>query len=995
MSSRGTASATRPLDTPPTVLEAIDDGASALEVSAGLGQGAIVGDRYVVLGKIAAGGMGIVYSAYDPELDRKVALKVLRVREHGDRDAVHGEQLRLVRESRSMAKLSHPNVVAVHDVGISDGIVFMAMDLVEGRTLRTWLGERTRSWQEVVAVMLDAGAGLAAAHRAGLVHRDFKPGNVLISDQGRVFVTDFGLARATHVDDPDVEDGSASSSQSSASFGIIDSVTACGTVLGTPGYMAPEQVVDETIDARTDQFAFCVTLHRALYGALPFDCGNPPRHPALWRRRELRPETRVPHWLARVIARGLELRPEDRHPSMEVLFERLRADPARAWKRRGAALAVAATLGGSAWAYARAVEPPDVCSAGDPRVDDVWGESRREQVRAAFTSVARPYADAAWTHADTVLGRFTDEWEATRKQACEATHVRHEHSPEMLDRRMWCLEQALDTGAAISALLAEADAELVLRSSQTLAGLPRPSSCYDIAPSQSGLAPPEDPQVRAVVARLRKSLAEGTALELAGRLAEGIERVDQVIDEASDISHDSTLAEAHLLLGRLHSGGNDGKQADAELRLALRHAERARRDDLRVDILQFGAQNAANVEGNPERGRLWHDLAGSALERLEGDQEQRRAIDALVHGAMAHHEGDTAAAMALMSEALELQRGRPGTEYVVAAGEHNIGIMLSDLGRHREAIERMEHSIAAMEAVTGPMHPQMGYMHINVASSHLDLGQHERAIEAYGRAVEAFATSMGDAHPTTSHARQQLAFAMYRGARLEGAESVLDRAARDLETALGPDEPMPQIHYTRGWIQLAEGRFEDALESFSRAHAAAQRATNHSLTAGATGGMGEALVGLGRHAEGIERLQEAVSLSESTTPGSSNMGYLLFGLGTAHLRAGQPDAAVPLLERSLALMEPKIDDAIMLGRARASLAEALSLDPTRRREAMELARMARRELDDAGARARRDLVHAFDWLDSHTNPKASRGTRAPAAKANAMPAPKATPAAGD
>jgi predicted Ser/Thr protein kinase len=272
-----------------------------------LAPGTTVG-RYAIERLLGVGGLGVVYAASDPELGRQVALKLLKS---------GSEQERLVREARALARVSHPNVVAVHDVGRWSERVFIAMELVHGRDLRAWLRERRRRWREVVDVFLAAGRGLASAHAAGLVHRDFKPENVLISTEGRVAVSDFGLARGYEE-------------------------TGDSAVVGTPAYMAPEQAAGELADARSDQYAFCLSLHEALYGARP---------PA-------RPDERgVPRTLGRIVRQGLATDPAARWPSMAALLAALGRDRAR-WPRRVAALALAlcavlATALGADWVARR------------------------------------------------------------------------------------------------------------------------------------------------------------------------------------------------------------------------------------------------------------------------------------------------------------------------------------------------------------------------------------------------------------------------------------------------------------------------------------------------------------------------------------------------------------------------------------------------------------------------------------------------------------------
>ncbi|MBC8073676.1 MAG: serine/threonine protein kinase, partial [Deltaproteobacteria bacterium] len=220
--------------------------------------------RYLVLEVVGVGGMGVVCTAYDPKLDRKVALKLLRERELADAVRTTTGHARLHREARALAKLKHVNVVAVHDVDVVDERLYIAMEFVEGESLSRWFEQRARSWRELVAVFVQAARGLAAAHDAGITHRDFKPANVRIEPGGRVVVLDFGLALAHGVTDGPVTDGDELASEHDVRL------TAVGRRVGTPAYMAPEQILGQPVGPAADQFAFGVSLYEALYGTLPF-----------------------------------------------------------------------------------------------------------------------------------------------------------------------------------------------------------------------------------------------------------------------------------------------------------------------------------------------------------------------------------------------------------------------------------------------------------------------------------------------------------------------------------------------------------------------------------------------------------------------------------------------------------------------------------------------------------------------------------------------------
>ena len=284
--------------------------------------------RYTVLERLGAGAMGVVYRAEDPELGRKVALKLLHRPDASLTD-------RLVREARSMAQVNHPNVVAVYDVGETDGASYIAMELVEGQSLRAWQAT-PHAVNEIVEAYIAAGRGLAAAHAAGIVHRDFKPDNCLVGGiDGRVRVTDFGLAAAR-----------PSAGVEMPTIGDVN-LTTSGSVLGTPAYMAPEQFTGGNVDARTDQFNFCVSLYEALYGQRPFVGKTFPElgeNVCEGRVRPAPPTSKVSRALRAIILRGLAVKPGDRFPTMDHLLTELGRDRARPWRRTAVAAAVVAGL---------------------------------------------------------------------------------------------------------------------------------------------------------------------------------------------------------------------------------------------------------------------------------------------------------------------------------------------------------------------------------------------------------------------------------------------------------------------------------------------------------------------------------------------------------------------------------------------------------------------------------------------------------------------------
>jgi eukaryotic-like serine/threonine-protein kinase len=348
--------------------------------------------RYLVLSPVGTGAMGVVLAAYDPELDRKIALKLLKPRG----SALRRARERLQREAQALAKLGHPNVVAVYDVGVHDEQLFIAMEFVEGQTLGAWMAAApavstgggvgtspkapppARPWREVLEVFVQAGRGLAAAHDAGLVHRDFKPDNVMLSRDGRVRVMDFGLAR---VDDD--------ASDSRRTTDVVGSLTQTGALLGTPAYMPLEQFGGGLVDARSDQFSFCVALHEALYGERPFVGETIGELMGGLLEGAVRVPTRgaaVPGWVRVVVLRGLATKPEDRFPSMPALLSALAADPVARRRRIALRLGLGLALVASTWGVISLSGEVEQREATIEERDAVIGEqaSELEQKNAAL-----------------------------------------------------------------------------------------------------------------------------------------------------------------------------------------------------------------------------------------------------------------------------------------------------------------------------------------------------------------------------------------------------------------------------------------------------------------------------------------------------------------------------------------------------------------------------------------------------------------------------------
>jgi len=852
-----------------------------------LARGAQVG-RYVILHPIGQGGMGLVYAGYDPELDRKVALKLLRP----DRAGGEVARSRLLREAQAIARLSHPNVVAVFDAASFGDQVFIAMELVPGRTLRELLQEKPRSWREVIALFLDAGRGLAAAHTAGLVHRDFKPDNVLLGDDGRVRVVDFGLARPAGIA---ADEGD-------------------GAILGTPAYMAPEQLRGAPADARSDQYGFCVALWEALSGKRPGDAGpsaGPPQ------------TSRTPPWLRQALLRGLSADPAARYPSMDALLAVLGRDPGRLHRRLLAAAAVllvvaAAAAAGLAWQRSRQA----LCSGGEERVAALWNAPRRQAVHAAFAATRAPYAESAWTAAGRAFDRYFADWAKARREACEATRVRGEQSEELLDRRMACLDQRFQRTAALVDVFAQADVELVKRAVDVSGKLAAIDECSDAAALLASAPRPKDPAVRRRLAAAEERLAHSLALSDAGRNDAALRDLDGIAAEARAVAYRPLEARALYLKGYAHNMLGHSHEAEAPLFDAILAAEASSdRTVLGLAASQL-ARAVGYMQSRREEGHRWARFAQASIEGMPGSAVvQARLLNTL--GPILQRDGLYVEEVATYQRALALAESGRGPDDLKASVLSNLGIALIFQGRYEEALQASQRGLAIGQRRFAPDHPELGSMYNTVGAAYTELGRKEEALAMYRKAWEIFAASYGDAHPMTASA--------------EGNYGV---ALKDL------------------------GRYPEALEFYRKSLAAFERSEPGGPNTGiALGNIGELLLIEKRYAEALPSYQRALAIDEKLFgPAHPEFSYALRGVGEAFLGLGRTRDAVPSIERALAIQESAHDIPEQIAKSRYTLAQALWALGDHGR-ALRLAHQAYRAcLDTKGENTQEMAAEVQGWL---------------------------------
>ncbi|HWB78086.1 MAG TPA: serine/threonine-protein kinase, partial [Nannocystaceae bacterium] len=587
--------------------------------------------RYVILYRLGKGGMGVVYAAYDPQLDRKVAIKFMRPR--GGNKGRAGQQA-MLHEAQALARLSHPNVVAIHDVGLVGDRVFVAMDFVDGVTLRRWVAQG-KSAREIVAAYVQAGEGLAAAHRAGIVHRDFKPDNALMSDAGprregapavgRVQVLDFGLAR---MHDP------AGADASTGREGEAKAVRP----RGTPMYMAPEQHLGEDAGTPCDQFAFCVALYEALWRRLPFpgDDNNAIGKAIVEGRKLDPPRGDVPTRVRRAILRGLETDPRARFPSMDALLAELRRKGGR--KRRIAALAGGvAAIGVAAWAIGRSTgSGDDPCAKPEERIAEVWNDARAETVANALVATERAHARHTSEGLRTRVDRYASSWIASWTAACTATHERHEQSAELLDLRMACLDARREQLDALLRLLGQADGNIADHALEAADALPALEPCADATALRGREPLPTDATLRAQIEELRARLAHAGALEHAGKPDDALAIAELASRRADELGWAPLRAESALRLGMVLEMLGRWQASEAALRRAEVAAEAARDDgtlaDARIALVMVSGDRLLRQR----EGELWAELARASLDRLGHDAAREAQLENNIALALEH-----------------------------------------------------------------------------------------------------------------------------------------------------------------------------------------------------------------------------------------------------------------------------------------------------------------------------------------------------------------------
>ena len=732
--------------------------------------------RFALFEVLGVGGMGVVYAAHDPELERDIAIKLLHAGTTGD------ARQRLRREAQALAKIDHPNVIKVHDVGDHDGQVYIAMELADAGTLRMWLTAK-HSVKAIVDTFVLAGRGLAAAHAAGLVHRDFKPDNVLVFRGGRVCVTDFGLVGIARTDADIETTAPARPSVIAVSPRVEEDLTHTGSVMGTPLYMSPEQFEGRAATAASDQFSFCVALYEALYVAHPFGgtsyaelavnvtAGQIVREPG---------GVRVPTWLHRAVRRGLAPLPADRFPTMTALLDELVRDRGK----QRARLATAGVFAGlAAFGIVAAIRPahPIACTNGSDQLARVWNPGRRIELQAAFFGSRRPHAPETFTKMAAIIDRWSAAWAVGHRDACEATRTHGDQSEHALDLRMACLDDRLaDLGAAID-VLGGGDGIAVDHALDAMMRLPSVAPCAH--PSELA-ALPQGITATVAVHAVQTAIDRASAELALGHYAVARASMSAALPLARATSYPPLISKAERVLG------------DTQLKLADAHAIESFREAIHLSraIRDTPAEVEASaglvvalttLAGKYELAAEIAELADAAAASIRPGAELLGKID-LARGDLELARGKPALARTRFEQALARGEKELGPDHVAVLGAlERLGNVLKVEGKFDDARARYERVLATRQRLEAPDHPDIASALDNLGSVARAESKLDAALGLYKRALAIRMKALGPDHPAVADSYNSLGtFYAERGDPVR-ARSYFDRASALYERVYG------------------------------------------------------------------------------------------------------------------------------------------------------------------------------------------------------------------
>jgi eukaryotic-like serine/threonine-protein kinase len=862
--------------------------------------------RFEVRSVLGVGGMGVVFAAYDPMLDREVAIKVVAT-EQGVDDTAAEE--RMVREAKAMAKLSHPNVVRVFEAGTSATGVFFVMELIAGTTLARWSSE-PRPWADVLAHFIAAGRGLAAAHARGFVHRDFKPANVLMGDDGRILVSDFGLVSVA-----------TRAVGSTAAVGVDRQLDlSSGVILGTPRYMAPEQHRQAAVDHRADQWAYCAGLYEALYRERPF-AGDTRADVILRLESGVAPvpsdERDVPKRMRAILQRGLARDPDRRYSSMDGLLSELAHDPSlrrRRWMGLGA---IAILTGVAALGWMRDRHQASRHGPCDERVDGEWSDVRREQVRARFQSVPAGTGADTFARVDARLRSYLDSWTTSHATVCTAA----DQSTAQFHAQLACLAQSRTAVSGLVSVFATVDdSDVIDAAVGAVASLPAPASCEKAtAPRRAEPRLSSGQQLQAM--RVQAQLQRVDTWLRAGMARNAVAESERALAAAAAIHIPEIEAAAWLALGRSRTHVNANADAEHALRQAAQIAAKIGDDDIVAEAwteLLWVISRENRAQESLAMAELVADMQARA-----GSPPRLRAKFLFYRGSAYVELGEYQQAIPLLQRADavwrdEIDPNDPERARVfLTLG--NVAHYQSDLA---QSAAYYQQALALRESALGRMHPLTVSLLGNLASVNLDLGLTELGLEQCRRQLAVDDDVLGATAGARIITLKCIGVALTDLGRLDEARTTLDAALASGEASGGRASYLPYVLTALANVESRAGRIDRAAALIDRANITFEA---HPDRARMVAVRALILNQLGRRAEALAILDDTLA----TKPGPAYLAALRFSL--AQVLWSDPRQRV----RAIALATQartgfeQIHFAVRLTEVTAWLAERVTASPAR------------------------------------------------------------------
>jgi serine/threonine protein kinase/tetratricopeptide (TPR) repeat protein len=888
--------------------------------------------RFRVLRTLGVGGIGVVYAAEDDLLHRVVALKMIR----DEVLAREGDRQRILSEARALARLSHPNVVQLHEVVSTPEAMFLVMEYVEGTTLLQWSRAERRSVAEILAVFASASRGLVAAHRADIVHRDIKPGNILIGEDGRVRIVDFGLARrarpAPLVDEDASTPVGADTPLSQSGATSVES----GTIGGTPAYMAPEAFIAGEVDARSDQFSFCVTLYESLYGVRPFGSDTLSGPESLRRAPTFPAAPLVPAEVRRLLARGLSARPAERFASMDEVTAILEPRPRSLLLGLVAVLLLGALVGtvlSARGAGSRCVDPVG-------KFVGMWDDEGRESMRRGMLLSGKSFAGQLVEPVAQQIDRYVESWRAAHLAVCEASAA-GELSSELLDRSMICLEQSRLALVGLVDQLERGDPYIVSAALELTHDLPDIAVCRDSERMRSRSPRSEEPRL----AKVRSLLMEATAREWSGEASAAAALAEVALREARAIGDRGIESEVLQLRGRLRAR-DLGELAAGRLDLhdAIDRAADAGDDALAAYAWVYLAEIAALVESDADGARQHLAHAREAIGRhgSPAPADEARLLD--VEGSILWLEEDFSTSLQLHRQALALLKSALPADHPGLLRSHfRVINATADAGDLEAAVALAAEVREEVERKLGAEHPAIALIEFVEAQHLAALGRSDEARLALLRVRPHLLHCFGARTPHVAMVDLELA-------RIEDAAGELPRAIGRVREALRLiDDVLPPRHNLRiEALALLANYYHRANDCSGVIDTQGQLLALHEEGAvelelsDLLYNLGDCQCRLGRCARGYDHFIRLLSLK----PTGARRALALYGIAFVHIEDGQPLVSLPLLKEARELLAAEPDAlpfvAVDVARLLARALEMLHREPRRvralRAEADALAR---------------------------------------------------------